>query len=129
MTQPACPTSLLLACTAALTLTLGCSRPDEPLLLADSMAGRTFPILEVDGAPMVWVSSEDGSDPREGGLPDPRICEVSGGGSPRLVKPDHGNSMLGKTTLYAVATIEGLQPPGEIICFGADIKHVYVGTP
>ncbi|GGL39778.1 hypothetical protein H9L10_13495 [Phycicoccus endophyticus] len=127
-----CPwprTSPALAASALVLLAACASEPTEPLLYADSMGGASFPIMEAEGSPMVWVSSTDGSDPRPGGAPDPGMCQVSGGGSPQLTDPDHGDSRLGDTVLYAVAQIEGLEPPGEITCSGDAVKHVYVGRP
>ncbi|WP_156969690.1 hypothetical protein [Knoellia subterranea] len=100
----------------------------EVELFADAMAGHALTVQEATGTPMVWVSSEDGSDPRPGGRPDPSLCSVTGGGTPRLVKPeDTDTARLGDTTLYPVGQLEGFQAPGEVTCSGGEIKHVYVG--
>lgn len=115
---------------ALLILAAGaCSSSDDGVdLLADTLAGQTLTILEVHGDPTIWVSSESGADPRPGGRPDPGLCRVSGGGSPRLVEPEGGTSRLGETTLYPVAAITGLEPPADVTCSGPGFKHVYVGT-
>lgn len=100
----------------------------EVELFADAMAGHALTVQEATGTPMVWVSSEDGNDPRPGGQPDPSLCSVTGGGTPRLVKPeDTDTARLGDTTLYPVGQLEGFQAPGEVTCSGGGIKHVYVG--
>ena len=116
---------------AVLALTLsacGGASDDGVDLLADTIAGQTLTVVESEGAPTIWVSSESGADPRPGGKPDPSLCTVSGTSSPKLVAPTEGNAKLGETTLYAVAQIEDLRPPADISCSGAGFKHVYVGT-
>ena len=122
--------ALGLATALALSLSAcgGGSNDDEVTLLADTIAGQSLTVLEEHGTPTIWVSSESGADPRPGGKGNPSVCTVSGTGSPRLAAPAEGNAKLGDTTLYAVAQVEGLQPPAEITCSGAGFKHVYVGT-
>ena len=97
-------------------------------LLADTLAGQTLTVLESPGTATIWVSSDDGSDPRPGGEPDPGLCTVSGPGTPRLTEPEQGNEVLGETRLYALAQVEALQPQVSITCGGNGMKHVYVGN-
>lgn len=106
-----------------------CGSNDEGVeLLADTLAGQTLTVLESPGTATIWVSSDDGSDPRPGGEPDPGLCTVSGPGTPRLTEPEQGNEMLGETRLYALAQVEDLQPQVSITCGGTGFKHVYVGN-
>lgn len=122
------PGPLLAAALMAVALT-ACSSNDAGVeLLADTLAGHTMTVLESPGTATIWVSSEDGSDPRPGGQPDPGLCTVSGPGTPRLTEPGQGNEVLGETTLYALAQVEDLQPQVSITCGGGAIKHVYVGN-
>ena len=119
----------VLGATTLVLALAACGASPEPMLLGDSMAGAAVPVLEVEGAPTVWVSSQDGSDPRPGGAPSPTMCQVTGGGVPTLVEPTASNTALGDTDLWVVAQVEGLQPPGEVTCDGPGVEHVYVGVP
>ena len=113
---------LLMAMTA-------CGSNDEGVeLLADTVASQTLTVLESPGTATIWVSSDDGSDPRPGGEPDPGLCTVSGPGTPQLTDPEQGDETLGSTTLYAVAQVDDLQPQVSITCGGDGIKHVPVGN-
>lgn len=127
---PRRPAALLGSTLLALALgTTACGSGDEGVeLLADTVAGQSLTVLESPGTATVWVSSEDGGDPRPGGRPDPGMCTVSGPGEPRLTEPDQGDEVLGETTLYAVAQVEDLQPQVSIACDGDGVKHVYVGN-
>ena len=122
------PGALLGSALLAMAVT-ACSGNDEGVeLLADTLSGQTLTVLESPGTATIWVSSTSGGDPRPGGEPDPRVCTVSGPGTPRLTEPEQGDEKLGDTTLYAVAQVEDLQPQVSITCGGDGIKHVYVGN-
>ncbi|MGE9808360.1 hypothetical protein [Janibacter sp. G1551] len=119
---------MILVLLVALSLLNRDQSGEEPILLADGIAGHPVHVLESPGDPTVWVSGTDASDPRPGGKPAPTLCRVSGAGAPEVVAPeDDETAVLGETTLYPVGTLRGLQPPADVTCSGEGLKHVYVG--